>query len=307
MTYGHCVSQDGSCTAAGGPINLADSSVHSAAVTFSDQYGTGSVSGDIYFGPYTITGATTTKGYFSVTNNETGFTNQFQGILGLSFLGGNDGVTATVGQAPIVSLGLHSVGFYLSNFDDGDSGVFTTNGFDASHVSGPFNFEAIQSSSGLWQFDVSNGHIAIGNTMADLSAGGSVNNTVAGTGSTFISIPTRVATTIWGAIGATNSNAGASIPCSVPQTGPDVTFTFSKTAYSVPASMYVFDNGDGTCQPVIVGGAESNGDSVSIFGDIFLRTWIRLLVLTKPSCPSVHFKFYDIANNRIGFAKAQHP
>ncbi|RKO90914.1 aspartic peptidase domain-containing protein [Blyttiomyces helicus] len=283
----NCASKDGSCTAGGGPINLADTSVQSAGLTFSVSYGTGSVTGDVYSAPYTLAGATTSKGYFGVTTCE--FNQPSQGLLGLFFSAGNDGdVTAKVGWVPIVALGLQSFGFYLSNSDNGDSGTFTTNGFDASHVSGPFTFEAVQPSSGNWQFDVSHGSVTIGNNTADLSVGGSVNNAVADTGTTNLIVPTSVATAIWGAIGATNN--GSSIPSSVAQTGPDVDLTFSQTAYSVAASVYVFDIGNGTCASGISGGAETFG--VSLFGDIFLRNWYSL---------------FDVANSRISFAKALHP
>ncbi|RKO90484.1 aspartic peptidase domain-containing protein [Blyttiomyces helicus] len=288
-----CSSSDGSCTAGGKPISLIDKSVHSAGVTFSDSYGSGSASGNVYYGPYTLAGATAKKGYFGVTTSEAGFDFQAQGLLGLSFSFGSaipNGVTSSVGEVPIVALGLKSFGFYLSNAANGDEGTFTTNGYDASHVSGHFSYEAINTSPGYWSFDVSNGQYAIGGTTGDLSDGGSVTNAIADTGTTLLILPTDVASAIWQATGASDQGTGtASIDCSVAQTGPDVSFTFSHTAYAVPASDYVLSNGDGTCISGFSGGAENNG--VSIFGDIFLRSW---------------YSFYDIANTRIGFAKAIH-
>ncbi|RKO90900.1 aspartic peptidase domain-containing protein [Blyttiomyces helicus] len=138
-----CQSSDGSCTAGGKPISLIDKSIHSTGLTFSDSYGTLSAAGDVYFGPYTIAGVTAKKGYFGVTTSETAFNDQAQGLLGLSFSFGSsnpNGVTATVGEVPIVALGLKSFGLYFSNSANGDSGVFTTNGYDASHVAGPFTY-----------------------------------------------------------------------------------------------------------------------------------------------------------------------
>ncbi|RKO90913.1 aspartic peptidase domain-containing protein, partial [Blyttiomyces helicus] len=240
-------------------------------VTFTDEYGDGSaVSGDVYFGPYTFAGATTNHGYFGVTNKEAGFAGQPQGLLGLSFSFGKDGgVTSSVGEVPIVALGLQSFGFYLSNSNNGDSGVFTTNGFDSSHVSGPFDF-------GYWQFDVTKGRAWVHNTFATLSglgsAFGSVPSAIADTGTTLVILPTSVARGIWGLIGATDDGSGkgtARIPCSVAQTGPDVSFTFGDPFHSVPASVYVLPNNDGTCTCGFAGGAEGQG--VTIFGDLFLR------------------------------------
>ncbi|RKO85923.1 aspartic peptidase domain-containing protein [Blyttiomyces helicus] len=285
-----CTDSDGSCTAGGGSIKLTDKSIHSAGVTFSDSYGSGDASGNVYYGPYTLAGATVTKGYFGVTTSEAGFDFAAQGLLGLSFPFGTNipgGVTSSVGEVPILALGLKSFGFYLSNSAQGDKGTFTTNGYDASHVKGPFSYETIITDPGYWQFDVSKGFYNVGGKKGGLSDGGSTIHAIADTGTTLLILPTNVANNIYTLIGA---NSDGSIDCGVAKTGPSIEFTFSKNTYAVPADQYVLDNGDGTCMSGVTGGAENDG--VSIFGDIFLRTW---------------YSFYDISNKRIGFAKAIHP
>ncbi|RKO86942.1 hypothetical protein BDK51DRAFT_32301 [Blyttiomyces helicus] len=56
---------------------------HSTGLTFSDRYGTGTSAGDVYFGPYTLAGATAHKG----ATNESGFVieRHIQGLLALAF------------------------------------------------------------------------------------------------------------------------------------------------------------------------------------------------------------------------------
>ncbi|RKO86402.1 aspartic peptidase domain-containing protein, partial [Blyttiomyces helicus] len=267
-----CSSSDGSCTAGGGPIDLSDSSISDTGNTFSDNYGSGSASGEVYTGPYSLAGASTSGNSFGVTTQEAGFTFAAQGLLGLSFpfnTGSNTGVTANGGSVPIQALGLHSFGFYLSNAAQGDSGTFTTNGFDSSHVAGKFSYESINTSPGYWLFDVSNGRYDAAGTNGDLSDGGSVTSAIADTGTSLIILPSNVASAIWNAIGARDGGSGsASIDCNA---SGSVSFTFSNTAYAVPASSYVLDNGDGTCTCGFAGGAEQQG--VAIFGDVFLRNW----------------------------------
>ncbi|RKO88348.1 aspartic peptidase domain-containing protein [Blyttiomyces helicus] len=291
-----CSSSDGSCTASGNPISLSDKTIHATGISFSDQYGSGAASGKVYYGPYTLAGATVTKGYFGVTTKEQGFTFAAQGLLGLAFSFGKhipNGVTSSVGEVPITALGLKSFGFYLSDSAQGDEGTFTTNGYDVSHVKGPFSYEPIITNPGYWQFDVSKGSFEVAGTKGDLSDGGSTIHAIADTGTSLLILPTNVANNIWNAIGASASIFGqgtATIDCSVAQSGPDLSFTFSKTTYTIPASAYVIDGGLGLCIAGIAGGAENDG--VSIFGDVFLRSW---------------YSFYDIENTRIGFAKAVHP
>ncbi|RKO89932.1 aspartic peptidase domain-containing protein, partial [Blyttiomyces helicus] len=261
-----CKSTDGSCTSGGKPINLADHTIHPNGETFHNSYGgdTASASGDVYVGPYTLAGVTAKKGFFGVTTSEAGFAMEAQGLLGLSFPFGNTlphSVTAKVGEVPIVALGLKSFGFYLSNTNQNDSGLFTVNGVDPSHVTGDFNFEEI-TGTGLWKFNVSHGQYQVGDVLGDLSgAAGNVTGAIADTGSTFIEVPTDVASQIWLNIGAFDDGTGqgtANISCSVAETGPDVVFTFSDTPFNVPASAYVVPNGDGTCAAGIAGGAEAS-------------------------------------------------
>ncbi|RKO90969.1 aspartic peptidase domain-containing protein [Blyttiomyces helicus] len=281
-----CTSSDGSCTAAGGPIDLSDSSISDTGNTFSDNYGSGSASGEVYTGPYKIAGASTSGDSFGVTTTEKGFTFAAQGLLGLAFpftQGGATGVTANGGNVPITALGLQSFGFYLSNAANGDKGTFTTNGFDSSHVGGKFTFESINTSPGYWLFDISNGQYNAQGTTGDLSDGGSVTGAIADTGTSLIILPTNVVNAIYSAIGA---GSDGSIDCNA---SGSVSFTFSNTAYAVSSSSYVLPNGDGTCSAGFAGGAEQQG--VAIFGDVFLRNW---------------YSFYDIKNTRVGFAEARH-
>ncbi|RKO94801.1 aspartic peptidase domain-containing protein [Blyttiomyces helicus] len=293
----NCQSPVGNCKLPGKLINLTDPTIHSTGETFLDEYAAGNVYGNIYYGPYTLAGATTQKGHFGVSFFETNSFAELQALLGLGFnFQDTTGIDA-VGQIPIVALKLKSFSFYLSNSDG--TGVFTTNGYNASLFSGKLTYEKITDLGGYWGFPVSAGTVKVGeNSAGDITDGGQTPQIIVDSGTTFIVLPTNVVKKIWKETGATVENSGdgtswttATIPCSVAKTGPDVSLTYSATTYAVPASIYVINYGGGkTCLSGFSGGAEDSG--YSILGDVFLREW---------------YSVFDIANHRIGFAKAVHP
>ncbi|RKO94802.1 aspartic peptidase domain-containing protein [Blyttiomyces helicus] len=321
----NCISPEGYCgLGAGKSIDLSDKTIHSNDSTFEfGDYYYSRVFGNMYYGPYTFAGVSTKKGYFGVayqelspyasdplgTANDIGPYDLYHGYLGLTAPGESD-------TSAIVTLKLRSFSFYLANSDG--TGVFTTNGYNASLFSGTFFFEdliPLDLGGQYWSFYLYTSTFKIGNNPAgQLNVGGppgadyfaSVDS-----GTALIILDLSVAEEIWkqtGAIADPSEPGTAKIKCSAAQTGPDVILILNKNEYPVPAASYVLENGDGTCISGFAGGKE--GDTNNVLGDVFLRACGELGSLRVPVPTSLSSassaQYFDIVNNRIGFAKAAH-
>ncbi|KAJ3296467.1 hypothetical protein HDU76_006725, partial [Blyttiomyces sp. JEL0837] len=288
-----CSSTDGSCTGTKACIivtlKTTDSTIKDKGTTFSVSYGSGSASGEVYTGPVSLAGATATIP-FGATTKETGFGGAaFDGLLGLGY----SALNSISGGNWFDALGFTGTqnvfGFYLSNSKDGDTGEFTVGGYDSSKLTGAITYIPLNAKT-YWQFSWSGATYSIGSSSG--SAAGTVTNAIADTGTTLIILDTTPAANINKAIGAGayDSTQGVyPIACSVATTGPIVKLTFGGATFSIPPSVYVF-NDAGTCFSGFTKGAGS-GVPV-ILGDIFLRNY---------------YSIYDKAQNRVGFAQALHP
>ncbi|TPX60179.1 hypothetical protein SpCBS45565_g07577 [Spizellomyces sp. 'palustris'] len=274
----NCQSSDGSCGNGQPAVNTRE--FKDTGSQFQDSYGSGSADGEIYQGTYTLGGVTARNAYFGVSTDEQGFTDPADGLLGLGFAAISNIASATNGRAPIDELGLKSFGFYLSNANDGDQGLVTLQGADSSKYTGGFNYVPLNSRT-YWQYSLSGGSVQVGNTKTAFS----IRNAIADTGTTLIIIGDKEANAIARAVGA---SANGNISCSVARTGPKIVFNINGVAYSIPPSVYVFED-QGQCILGIQGGAAQAG--VAIFGDVFIRQYYTL---------------FDVANSRVGFALAKH-
>ncbi|KAJ3261528.1 hypothetical protein HK103_005366 [Boothiomyces macroporosus] len=290
-------SGDTSCS--GNSVDTSDSNLQDQGQSASVQYGSGSVDFEIYTGDITVAGATASQLPFGVTTQETGFSGASDGLLGLGFDSISQ-ISSTLGQSAnfFDALGFSGsnnvFAFYLSNSADGDSGEVTLGGVDSSKYTGAINYVALNSET-YWQFDASSVTYSVGKATGKVgtTSSGST-DAISDTGTTLIILGTSAANAINKAIGASaySSSTGAyAINCNIAKTGPAINFKFgSKFTLSVPASIYVLSNGDGTCISGITQGASSQ--SPNIFGDILTRAY---------------YTVYDKNNNRVGFAKAVHP
>lgn len=179
-------------------------------------------------------------------------------------------------------------GFYFSNYNDRDNGQVTIGGYDTTKIGSPITYIPLNDQS-YWQFDFKSATYQVGSKTG--RATGSSKNAIADTGTTLIVLDQEPADQINAAIGAEfDKDAGAYIiDCKVAKTGPDVTFNFGGSSFSIPASIYVFHDDSGVCFSGIGAGASELGSV--IFGDVFLRQY---------------YSIYDKTNNRVGFALAKH-
>ncbi|KAI8825920.1 aspartic peptidase domain-containing protein [Fimicolochytrium jonesii] len=275
-----CTSNDGSC--GNGQRGVDVSEFSDTGLTYDDGYGSGSASGEIYQGTYTLAGLTAKNAYFGVSTSETGFTDPADGLFGLGFAALSNIGSSTNGKAPIDELKVTSFGFYLSNAADGDNGEVTFQGSDSRKYTGSFSYLPLNART-YWQFSLSGASISVGGRNIRFS----VANGIADTGTTLIIVGDSEASAIYKAIGA---DSQGNINCNVARTGPNVTFNLGGKSFVIPPSVYVFNDGQGSCISGIMGGAGQAG--VVIFGDVFTRQYYTL---------------FDVTNRRVGFALARHP
>ncbi|KAJ3099229.1 hypothetical protein HDU97_003338 [Phlyctochytrium planicorne] len=285
-----CVSPDRSCV--GPKVDV--SSLSSANRPFSTSYGSGAVAGGIYTTTFTVGGQKSQPLLFGVTTQEVGFDDDgyTDGLMGLAFdsisnirrnTGGNTNFFDQLGFPG----GQRRFGVYLSNAGQG-SGELVLGGDNPGRYSGTVTCLPLAQQS-YWVFSIASATYKVRNAQGSL--GGSLNYAIADTGTTLAILDDRVASNINSAIGASfNSQYGVYIvPCSVRDNGPAVVFNMGGADFSIPSSIYVLQDGSGTCFSGFAGGA--SGGSVAILGDTFLRAY---------------YSIYDKDNSRVCFARANH-
>ncbi|KAI9356024.1 aspartic peptidase domain-containing protein, partial [Zopfochytrium polystomum] len=290
----NCKSSDQSCGVSGqSAVKTSDSTLSSTGLTWTTSYGSGSVGGKVYKGPVQMAGLSASIS-FGVSTSETGFSGVGDGLMGLAYASISNIASAGASNTnwiDALNLANNEFAFYLSNGKDKtDSGEVTIGGTDPSKYTGSFNYIPLNSQT-YWQMSWVGAKWAAGSTSGALD--GSVKSFIADTGTTLIILDNAAADGINKAIGASaySSSTGAyAIDCTKSSTGSPFTLTLNGVKYSIPASVYVLDNGDGTCVSGVTRGATES--TVGILGDIFLRQY---------------YSVYDKANARVGFALAVHP
>ncbi|KAJ3307280.1 hypothetical protein HDV03_001765 [Kappamyces sp. JEL0829] len=289
-----CTSDDQACQTGHRGLSTSDASLALVGNTFSIEYGKGSVSGPIYSGKVGLAGYTGSF-QFGITSKESGmFDGETSGLIGLAFNPLSTINSATGGNANFIdSLRLakssNLFAFYLSNAAQGDLGEMTIGYVDSSKYTGKFVYVPLNSQT-FWQFAWTGATYQVGTSSG--SAVGTVHNAIADTGSSLIVLDTVPANNINKAIGASAYSAaidGYPIACSLASSGAPVTLSFGGSSFVIPASTYVYSNGDGTCISGFARGA--HGYQV-ILGDVFIRNYVTV---------------FDKGNLRLGFAKAKHP
>ncbi|KAJ3195695.1 hypothetical protein HDU83_004238 [Entophlyctis luteolus] len=285
-----CTSSDGSCGQSGqAAFDTTDSSVSDAGSTWTTNYGSGSVSGEIYSGSASL-GDASANINFGVSTSETGFTDASDGLWGLAY----SSINEISGGNFVSAAGISSLSFYFSNSADGDNGELTINGVDSSKYSGSLEYISISSDT-YYQFNPKGATFTVGSKKIAFTNTG--NGAIADTGTSLLLIPNAMSDSLNSAIGAgayDSSQGIYAIDCSKASSGPTITFKLSNVAITIPSSIYVMSDGNGGCISGIsrIGSISSGSGPAYIFGDTFLRA---------------AYSVFDVANNRLGFAQAVHP
>ncbi|WPG99461.1 Hypothetical protein R9X50_00227500 [Acrodontium crateriforme] len=175
---------------------------------------------------------------------------------------------------------------FTADLKKGEAGSYDFGYIDDSKHTGDITYVDVDNSQGFWGFTA--GGYSVGD---DTSAGGdSIGSAIADTGTTLLYVPSSVASAYYQNVdGAENdsSQGGYVFPCS--NTLPDFHVAIGSGVFTVPGSYINYaptDSSGSTCFGGLQGG---DGQSLSIFGDIFLKA---------------HFVVFDQTQDspRLGFA-----
>ncbi|KAI8895188.1 aspartic peptidase domain-containing protein [Globomyces pollinis-pini] len=265
---------DGSCE---GPKlePTIESGIQSLKSSFSNSYGTGKLSADIYISKLAI-GDLSTSIPFGVSTMEEGFS-RMDGLLGLGFsqvssIAKATGLTANFFDSLGYTDDENKFGFYLSNFSSG--GELTFGGVDRTRYSGRFQYF---SQVKLQKLDRNTNSPIIG---------------IVDTGSSLILLSQGVADAVNKAIGALwDPQKNFYIIDCKKKNLPNVVFRYNEVEFIIPPSVYVYPIGI-ICISGITNGISSSKPGL-IFGAVFLRQYYS--VFDKSTTPP-----------RVGFALANH-
>jgi len=251
--------------------------------TFSIQYGTGSMTGIVSQDVVSVAGVKI-KQSIGVATTEADFFNQtaFDGILGMGFgTISSEGVTTPFDNmvqqlkiAPVFS-------FHMGFTANGGGGELTLGGYDSSKFTGSLQYSPVTTQT-YWNIGLDS--VSVNGQDSGVQA----QDAAIDTGTTLIVAPDSDAQAINQLLGAQpvdGQDGVYSISCD-PSGLPDVVLSFNGNQFSVPASSYVFSNGDGTCMSGIAGDG-GMGLTQWIVGDVFLRTY---------------YAVFDSGNSQVGFA-----
>jgi len=221
---------------------------------------------------------------FGEANTEADFFNQtsFDGILGMGYGSiSSEGVTTPFNNM-VQQLNIDPVfSFHLGFAANGGGGELTLGGYDSSQFTGNIQYSPVTTQT-YWNIGLQSVSIY------GQDSGVQAQDAAIDTGTTLIVAPDTDAQAINQLIGAQavqGQDGVYSISCD-PSGLPDVVLTFNGNKFNVPASSYVFSNGDGTCMSGIAGDG-GMGLTQWIVGDVFLRTY---------------YAVFDSGNNQVGFA-----
>jgi hypothetical protein len=259
------------------------SSYQAGTQSFSIQYGTGSMTGIVSQDVVSVAGVKINQSFGEATT-EADFFNQtaFDGILGMGFgTISSEGVTTPFDNmvqqlkiAPVFS-------FHMGFTANGGGGELTLGGYDSSKFTGSLQYSPVTTQT-YWNIGLDS--VSVNGQDSGVQA----QDAAIDTGTTLIVAPDSDAQAINQLLGAQpvdGQDGVYSISCD-PSGLPDVVLSFNGNQFSVPASSYVFSNGDGTCMSGIAGDG-GMGLTQWIVGDVFLRTY---------------YAVFDSGNSQVGFA-----
>ncbi|KAJ3323415.1 hypothetical protein HDV06_001935 [Boothiomyces sp. JEL0866] len=255
----NCKSDDWSCI--GKKVTLPDSSLASLGKQFSTEYGSGSVTADIYTTDVRIGNVVAQNLPFGISTKEASFMG-ITGLLGLGFNSISDISNATGRSASFFdAVGYtgenNKFSFYLSLYGDNDNGEVTFGGVDQTKFTGPINYVPLTGET-WWKFDFSQVIYSVGSITGPASSKKYSTDAISDTGTTLIILGADVADAINKEIGASpyDSDSGTySIDCSIQNTGKPLNFKFPNFTITIPAKYYVISDYDSNCISAITQGA----------------------------------------------------
>jgi len=259
------------------------SSYQAGTQSFSIQYGTGSMTGVVSQDVVSVAGLKINQS-FGEANTEADFFNQtaFDCILGMGYgTISSEGVTTPFNNM-VQQLNIDPVfSFHMGFAANGGGGELTLGGYDSSQFTGTLQYSPVTTQT-YWNIGLQS--VSVNGQDSGVQA----QDAAIDTGTTLIVAPDTDAQAINQLIGAQavpGQDGVYSIACN-PSGLPDVVLTFNGNKFTVPATSYVFSNGDGTCMSGIAGDG-GMGLTQWIVGDVFLRTY---------------YAVFDSGNNQVGFA-----
>ncbi|XP_029549922.1 pepsin A [Salmo trutta] len=259
----------------------ASSTFQPSSETFSIQYVTGYMTGDVGYDTIIIGDLYVTHQIFGLSLVEDAFLDSlpWDGILGLAFpnqqsINGGTPVFDNIWKQGKIPQDLFSI--YLSSSVDGS--MLILGGTDPSYFTGSIQWIPISQPTGYWQINVDSITIN-GNTVA-CAAGCQA---VVDSGTTEILGPTRDVNNINGWVGAYSEQGIVS--CSNIKRMPEITFNINGFGFNLPASTYVLPYGS-SCTT----GFGTWDNDQWILGEVFMR------------------QFYTVFNrdqNWVGLAQAK--
>ncbi|KAJ3161242.1 hypothetical protein HK101_000841 [Irineochytrium annulatum] len=277
--------------------------------TWYTLYGLGAVAGDVFTGPVTLAGFTSTAavGISAIEQYMSGS----DGLMGLGYesisnINYQTGLSANWFDNLNLKRHEKRFAFYLSNDAEKDYGEVTFGGDDPSKYTGNIQWFPVTDQS-YWQMSQTNWTWAVGSQSGPLAppsaSTGAIPDSIVDTGTTLVYLPQAAADGINGAVGAKfDDAAGAYVlpSCdtsklpSVHLIAPSSGSKGKPYTFEIPASVYVIENTDNQNKPTgqCITGFVNGGDDLGILGDIFIRAY---------------YSIFDKDANRIGFAKAKHP
>lgn len=168
---------------------------------------------------------------------------------------------------------------FTANLKVGTPGQYEFGMIDASAYRAPLTYAAINSSGGLWQFDLSQYGVA-GDTY-----GGVFSPAIADTGSSLLMLDPAIVNNYYAKVPtSTDDKQGKTFPCDTAL--PDFSFGVGSTMVTIKGSLLNYTSIPGTSD--CYGGIQSNyGQGLNVFGDIMFAS---------------QFVVFDAGAMRIGFA-----
>ncbi|KAI8967036.1 endopeptidase [Mycotypha africana] len=258
---------------------------------FKIQYGTGSLEGFISQETLRVGGIKVENQGFAESVKEPGFTfalARFDGIFGLGY----DTISVKHTVPPFYHMVDRDLvdeqmfAFYLNDNskDDGASGELVFGGVDPDHYKGNITWAPV-TRKGYWEIELED--IKFGGEYINLDRVGAAIDT----GSSLLIAPTTVADLINHELGAQKNWAGQyTLDCSSVPTLPEFCFVFNGQDFCLKGEDYVLQV-QGQCMSGFMGmDIPEPAGPLWIVGDVFLRKF---------------YSVYDLANNRVGLAKAK--